>query len=430
LFALFRLGLGENVSLSQHEDYYLSAVPAAERKPFTAVLFPLVGYVFIFAVVLAGGLLGAGLYLDEALLAAFIAALILGVLAGVDGVVAADTGLTFGLLVRHSFGRAGAWLPNVAIPAIHVTWFGISVSFVAGVFEQVYGGSYSVYVVVMGLVFLASAYQGINMLVYLSYPIVLFCLVVGAYLIVGPISQHGGLENLRSIPPVAPIGMNDGITIAIGSFVTGATTASLNILRYCRSPIQGAIAGVLSMGVAFFFVLLIGIVGMKAAGTADVIEIGKAVGWYHLGVWMLILLTWTTLDKSLYASSLTFSASAGIPRTKVVLVLGILGIALGLLRSIDFIVPWLKVLGIAVPPLMGIIQADYWLARLKGRSWGSAKVLTFLDYKAVTIWALSIGVAWVGGRQGWTLSPVVVAIGLAVGLRALFPAATVSEARN
>ena len=413
--------------MSQHEDYYRSAVPVAERKSFAAVLFPLVGYVFIFAVVLAGGLLGSGLYLADALLAAFVASLILGLLAGIDGVVAADTGLTFGLLVRHSFGRAGAWLPNIAIPAIHTTWFGISVSFVAQVFEQVYGGSFTVYVVVMGVVFMASAYQGINMLVYLSYPIVLFCMGVGAYLVIGPIAQQGGVANLASVPPVQPISVNDGITIAIGSFVTGATTASLNILRYCRSAAQGAIAGVLSMGVAFFFVLLIGIVGLKAAGSADVVEIGKAVGWYHLGVWMLILLTWTTLDKSLYASSLTFSASAGIPRTKVVLVLGLIGIALGLLRSIDFIVPWLKVLGIAVPPLMGIIQADYWLARIKGWRWGTRKDLRFLDYGAVAIWMLSIAVAWFGGHQGWTVSPIVIAIVLAIGLRCLFPAASARE---
>ena len=391
------------------------------------MLFPLVGYVFIFAVVLAGGLLGSGLYLADALLAAFVASLILGLLAGIDGVVAADTGLTFGLLVRHSFGRAGAWLPNIAIPAIHTTWFGISVSFVAQVFEQVYGGSFTVYVVVMGVVFMASAYQGINMLVYLSYPIVLFCMGVGAYLVIGPIAQQGGVANLSSVPPVQPISVNDGITIAIGSFVTGATTASLNILRYCRSAAQGAIAGVLSMGVAFFFVLLIGIVGLKAAGSADVVEIGKAVGWYHLGVWMLILLTWTTLDKSLYASSLTFSASAGIPRTKVVLVLGLIGIALGVLRSIDFIVPWLKVLGIAVPPLMGIIQADYWLARIKGWRWGTRKDLGFLDYGAVAIWMLSIAVAWFGGHQGWTVSPIVIAIVLAIGLRCLFPAASARQ---
>ena len=321
-----RIGL----AMKQAEDFYQQPVPLSERRSFSAVLFPLLGYVFIFAVVYAGGLLGSGLYLSDAIIAGIAAALLLGVLAGLDGLVAADTGLSFGLLVRYSFGRAGAWFPNVIIPAILVTWFGISVSFVAQTFVQAYGGNYELYVVVIGTLLFLSAFYGIRMLVYLSYPTVLFCTIFGLVLIVGPVWQSGGVAPLFALPPIKPISMGEAITIAVGSFVTGATSASMNILRYGRTPAHGAIAGFLSMGVGFFFILLIGIVGLKAAGTGDVIEIGRAVGMYHLGVWMLILLTLTTLDKSLYSSSLTFSASSGIPRSRMVIVLAIIGVILGL----------------------------------------------------------------------------------------------------
>ena len=411
------IGLGWGPNMRVVEDFYQQAVPLDERRSFTAVLFPLLGYVFIFAVVYAGGLLGSGLYLQDALIAGIAAALLLGTLAGLDGLVAADTGLSFGLLVRYSFGRAGAWFPNVIIPAILVTWFGISVSFVAQTFVQAYGGIYEVYVITVGTLLFLSAYYGIRMLVYLSYPTVIFCTLFGIVLIVSPVWQSDGVTSLFALPPVKPISMGDAITIAVGSFVTGATSASMNILRYGRTPAQGAAAGFISMGIGFFFILTIGIVGLKAAGTGDVIEIGRAVGMYHLGVWMLILLTLTTLDKSLYSSSLTFSASSGIPRSRMVIILGIFGVILGLFRSIDFIIPWLKTLGIIVPPLMGIIQADYWLARIRGERWARGEALRTIDYSAVTIWALSVAAAWWSGVQQFSLSPAIISIGLAVVAR-------------
>jgi len=403
-------------AMAQVEDFYRSSVPVEERRRFLSVLFPLLGYVFIFAIVFAGGVLGSGLYLRDALIAGVVAALLLGILAGLDGIVAADTGLSFGLLVRHSFGQIGSWLPNVLIPVILIVWFGISVSFVADVFVNAYGGNYFVYAIAMGGFFFASAYYGIRMLVMLSYPMVAFCLAVGAVLIGGPIWQQGGLGSLFELPPVKPISVADGITIAIGSFVTGATTASLNILRYARTAGQGGAAGFISMGVGFFFILLMGIVGVKASGSANVIDIGKSVGMYQFGLWMLILLTWTTLDKTLYSASLTFSASSGIPRSRVTIILGIVGITLGLMHSIDFIVPWLKTLGIVIPPLMGIIQADYWMNRFKGRRWGVDGDVPFVDYIGVCSWAVAVASAWWATQTDVALSPALISIVVAVGV--------------
>jgi cytosine permease len=400
--------------MAQVEDYYRSEVPAAERKGFFDILFPLLGYVFIYAVIYAGGILGSGLYLSEALIAGVIAALLLGGLAAIDGIVAADTGLTFGLLVRRSFGSWGAWIPNVIIPGVLIVWFGISISFVSDILVKAYGGSYTLYAVVMGVVFFISAYYGIRTLVYLSYPTVGFCILAGVVLIGWPIVQKGGMASLFLFPPVKPISMGDGITIAVGSFVTGATTASLNILRYSRSPIQGGAAGLLSMGVGFLFMLLIGTFGLKAVGSADVMQIGKAVGLYEVGLWMLIVLAWTTLDKTLYSASLTYSASSGTPRSRVVAVMGAIGILLGLVRSINFIVPWLKALGIIVPPLMGIIQADYWRSRWTGRDRGDQLKIPLINGRALAAWAVAVAVAWWADTIKLAISGAVVSICVAV----------------
>ena len=43
--------------MTQVEDHYRSTVPASERRGLLSVLFPLLGYVFIYAIVYAGGIL-------------------------------------------------------------------------------------------------------------------------------------------------------------------------------------------------------------------------------------------------------------------------------------------------------------------------------------------------------------------------------------
>ena len=115
------------------EEFYNTPVPREERKSFVAVTSALLGYVFIYAVIYGGGVLGSGLFLGEALKAALSAALLLGLLATTGGIIAARSGLTFGLLVRYSFGRSGVWIPCVLQPAIAIIWFGITVSFVADI---------------------------------------------------------------------------------------------------------------------------------------------------------------------------------------------------------------------------------------------------------------------------------------------------------
>ncbi|MBI4444775.1 MAG: cytosine permease [Acidobacteria bacterium] len=350
---------------SDREEYFRVSVPSDQRKSFLGITSALLGYVFIYAVIYGGGVLGSGLSLHDALLAALTAALILGLLAAAGGSIAARTGLSFGLLIRYSFGTWGVWFPSILQPLIAVVWYGITVSFVSSVSVTAFGGNYSLWALAFGVLFWISAYRGIRTMVYISYATVPLCIIMGIVLIGKAVALEGGLQMLAEKPPIRPISFATGVIVAIGTFILGATTTSLDLLRFAKSGRQGGWAAFLSVGLGALFMLLIGIFGLKAANTSDIVDLGKAVGLYRLSILLLILLSIDTLDKTLYSASLTVSAASGISRSRVVLVAGLAGVLLGFVKSINFIVPWLQILGIALPSLAGVIIADYWLVQRK-----------------------------------------------------------------
>lgn len=96
-----------NAELAQDDEYSKSAVPMSARKPFMSALIISLGYVFVVTSMQAGSTIGVGLSFNNMVGAVLVSSLILTVLSCIMGVIATKSGLSFGLLSRYSFGRAG-----------------------------------------------------------------------------------------------------------------------------------------------------------------------------------------------------------------------------------------------------------------------------------------------------------------------------------
>ena len=106
-------------------DYSFEAVPKTARKGFLPMFFIMLGFTFFSASMSVGAKLGNGLDLSGFLWAIVIGGIILTAYTGTLGYIGSETGLSFDLLARRSFGRCGSYLPSAMISLTQIGWFGV-----------------------------------------------------------------------------------------------------------------------------------------------------------------------------------------------------------------------------------------------------------------------------------------------------------------
>ena len=124
---------------------------------------------------------------------------------------------------------------------------------------------------------------------------------------------------------------------------------------------------------------------------------------------------WTTNDNALYASGLGFANITGLSSRTLSVVNGIIGTLCALWLYNNFI-GWLTFLSSAIPPVGGVIIADYILRRKAYENFEQAK---FLNINWTAIVSVIVGVAC--GKLLPGIIPVNAVIGGAVTYLVLTP---------
>ncbi len=78
---------------------------------------------------------------------------------------------------------------------------------------------------------------------------------------------------------------------------------------------------------------------------------------------ILIMAQWTTNDNNLYTSSLGIANMIPVKKKKITLIVGIIATLIGTAGLADYFITWLSILGIGLPPMAGIIIADYYVLK-------------------------------------------------------------------
>ena len=155
------------------------------------------------------------------------------------------------------------------------------------------------------------------------------------------------------------IDFNTALVLVIGSFIS-AGTLTADFVRFGRKP-KAAVAITL---IAFFIgnslMLIFGAAGAAATGYADISDVMMTQGLLIPAIIVLGLNICTTNDNALYASGLGFSNVTGIDSKKLAMLNGIIGTIFALWLYNNF-VGWLSFLSAAIPPIGGVLIADYFL---------------------------------------------------------------------
>lgn len=341
-------------------DYTFEKVPQSSRKAFWPMFFVMLGFTFFSASMSVGAKLGNGLDFSGFLLAMLIGGVILGAYTGVLAFIGCQSGLSFDLLARYSFGSVGSYLPSALIGFTQIGWFGVGVAMFAVPASEVLHVSPMVLVILAGAGMTASAYFGIKGMEIVSYISVPLIAVLGIYSMVTATVEGGGLLVIF-VKDSNSLTLLGGVGMVIGSFISGGT-ATPNLTRFAKNNRVAVITTVIAFFLGNSLMFAFGAVGGAFTGKDDIFYVMMAQG---LAIPALIVLggnIWTTNDSALYTAGLGLTNITKKRTRPMVLVAGTVGTATALWLYNNF-VGWLSFLNATLPPIGAILMMDYFLNR-------------------------------------------------------------------
>lgn len=374
----------------QHKDhdFSLGAVAQSHKKGFFAMLVVMLGFTFFSASMLSGGTLGTSMDLKNFFIAVFIGNVILCGYTGLLAYIAGDTGLSTHLLARYSFGEKGSYLVSFLLGATQIGWFGVGVAMFAIPVSKVTGISVGVLVAIAGLLMTATAYFGMKSLMILSAIAVPAIAVLGSTSVGMAINSVGGIDGLMAITPAESMSMSAAVAVVVGSFISGGTLTP-DFTRFAKSRGIGVSTTVIAFLVGNTLMFIFGAIGAMVTGQADISEVMFLQGLIIPAIIVLGLNIWTTNDNALYASGLGFSNITKQPKSKLVIINGIVGTLLAVILYNNFM-SWLNLLNTFMPSIGGVIIADYFfINKGKYKDFEEAK-FKGVNKVGIIAWALGV----------------------------------------
>lgn len=351
------------------QDFPLSEVPQEARKSFASLAVVLLGFTFFTATMFAGGKIGAAFPLWPDLIAIIVTGnLLLGAYVAILGAIGARTGLNTALLSRFSFGRIGARLPDLLLGFTQIGWYGWGTATMAVVLLRLTGfdaesrpGLVYALIVLFGLAFCWTAYigyRGLEVLSVVSVPLMVLLLALSLWIALG---DAGGWAGLAALQPTGALGIGTAITMVFGTFVSGGTQAT-NWTRFAATPRQAIWASLVAFFIGNGLMISTGAIGALVYQQPDIVDVLVVQGLTVMGILMLFLNLWTTQDNTIYNFSAVGCTGFATERRKLVTIIGaVIGTVLALFRIDLHLIPFLLLLGTFIPPIGGVIMADYFV---------------------------------------------------------------------
>lgn len=348
----------------QTTDYPLSEVPKDKRKGLLSISLLLMGFTFFTSTMWAGGAIGKAFSFQDLLMAILVGNLLLGVYAAALGYIACKSGLNTALMSRFCFGELGSKLSDIILGFTQIGWYAWGTATIAIVLVKTTGISelYEIPLMIFfGFAFCLTAmvgYKGMDLLSRIAVPAMMLFILISLY---NGLLDVGGFNGLMSTSATESMGFAAAITVIIGTFISGGTQAT-NWSRFASSPKVAVIATLAAFFVGNGLMVLTGALGTLIYQQADIVDVMIAQGFVVLAVLMLFLNIWTTQDNTIYNFAVAGCNLMRTDKRRLITVCGaIVGIILAVGGMYNLLIPFLILLGTFIPPIGGVIMADFWI---------------------------------------------------------------------
>jgi cytosine permease len=351
------------------DDHALTRVPLSERYSWWQVAVQRFGQISALSQFLLGATLGYGMGFWDAFLALTFGAVILEVVAIFVGIAGMREGLQTSVLARWTgFGHAGSSLIGLAIGISLIGWFGIQSAVSAQGLESLLG-VFPVWAwsLIFGLAVTLVVLFGFHSMQRVANITVPAFVVLVGWSIISELTHHG-IGTLMSSAPAGPrLSLVEGTTLVAGGFIVGAVITP-DMTRFNRSAADVVKQTLIGITLGEYVIGLSGVLLAHAIRSGDIIQIvTSSVGW--VGVLVIVLGTVKINDWNLYSSGLGIVNFVGtvlgrhVNRGVVTLVVGVVGSVLAAAGILGRFVDFLILLGVAFPPIGGIMVAEYFIVK-------------------------------------------------------------------
>lgn len=376
----------------------MNKIPSNERQSWGSIAFIWIGSMICVSSLMLGGLLISGLSLPKALAAGIIGYGIVIAYMVFQGMEAVDTGLSTVDMAASAFGtKGGKMLISAALAVACLGWFGFQANITGSAFSQamsIFGLNIPVWIssLLWGIIMLTTAIYGINALKYLNFIAVPALVLLSIYASYASISING-IDSIIIYQPTNPITFIEALAMTVGSFALGGVIGG-DYSRYAKSRkdvIKSTIFGVVPAGI---FMIGMGAIMSLVSGTYDITKVLSDLGVPILGIIVLILATWTTNTVNAFSGGLAITSLFNLDdskRSMATAIAGLLGTLLAVAGIIDYFTNFLSILTSTLPPVAGVMIADYWIIN-KGKS-ERFNNLQSVNYTGIISWGLGCAVA-------------------------------------
>lgn len=351
------------------DDYALVRVPQEARYSWWTVAVQRFGQVSALSQFLLGSTLGFGMGFWEAFLAFTLGAVILELVSIGVGIIGSREGLQTSMLTRWTgFGQGGSALVGVAIGISLIGWFGIQSGVSAeGLFSLIGVLPVWVWSLLFGLAVTFIVLWGFASMKWVAYITVPAFIGLVAWSIGSELFAHDVGALVASEPAGPSLSLLEGTTLVAGGFIVGAVITP-DMTRFNRSAADVVKQTVVGFTVGEYLIGMSGVLLAHAIRSDDIITIvTSSVGW--VGTLVIILGTLKINDWNLYSSGLGVVNFVGtvfgrrVNRAAVTLALGVVGSVLAAGGILDSFIGFLSLLGVAFPPIAGIMVAEYFVVK-------------------------------------------------------------------
>lgn len=352
-----------------YDDYSLSRVPKEAKQPVWQVTVVRLGAFACISQLMVGATLGYGMTFNSALISVLLGSVLLQVVGFAVGVIAAREGLSTSLLAKWAgFGNLGSALIGLILSIAMVGWFGVqNTVFADGMYMATGVLTPQIWALITGVSIIAIVVYGFKMLSWTAnIALPLFIIAVGIAAV--KMLSGNSISTLMSSPAPGPaLSIAVGTSMVAGGFIIGAVITP-DICRFLSKGKQVFWMVLISTFVGELGICLLAVLMAHAVKSSDIMTIMLSLsGW--LGIAIVIFSTIKINDINLYSSSLGTTTALNaffkkkFSRGLITVVIGSIGTILSMVGIINYFIGFLIFLGIAIPPIAGIIVIDYFVLK-------------------------------------------------------------------
>ena len=375
-------------------DFSKSQVPASATYTGWHIALVIVGGTIAVPAFLMAANLGASLGLRNAAIAFGCGCFILGSMAALTGLCGQKSGLSAYMLNEFAFGRWGGRIASTVVSMTLIGWFGVT-SALFGRAANLMGRSVfgidwpvEIYMVLGGGLIVAvtvTGFKGIDKLALALVPVMLGFLMMAAWM------SLPQLEQWTEPTGGTPMTLTTAISAIVGSYIAGVTIQP-DYARFARSRRAALGSAFVALAISFPILLFCTAIPSIAYNEPDLLNVMIALGIGIPAFLLLILAAWSSNVLSVYSGALALATVFRRLDLRVLIVgVGTLGTLLALAGAGDYLIEYLVLLGITIPPISSIYLVDTLLFR---KSFDEVELSKrpLVSLKALATWMAAVAV--------------------------------------